>query len=167
MKINLSIKQKIFLVSGLLIIIIILLIGLVVKPLLGEIEETSFLVEESQEKLLLLKDADHRHLEQLEVEYEEIRNDISLVNSSFLEIDQVVDFIVGLETFASLSANKLEIKDVNYPIFSLQLISGFSNLMKYLGLGERTPPPGEEAVLIGNIRSILEIESQTKPLNYE
>lgn len=185
MKIDLNIKQKTCLASGLLIIVIVLLVSLIVNPLLKEIKETSSLVKTNQEKLLLLKGADHKYLEQLKKEYEEIKNDILLVNSSFLEINQVVDFIMELEDFASTSSNRLEIKKVDYPAFNFQLIGSFSNLMRYLGwlenskyfiniksiqigrVGERIFLFEGEPVLSGSVRSILEVESQFKPLNYE
>ena len=102
-----------------------------------------------------------------------------------MEVDQVVDFIVELETFASSSSNRLEIKKVDYSAFSLQLIGSFPNLMRYLGwlenskyfininsiqigrVGERILPFEGEPILSGSVRTILEIESQLKPLNYE
>lgn len=172
-----NIKQKICLSLGLIIIIAVLLFGLLVQPLLREIKSTSASLGEKKEKLNILEKADQKYLEQLEIDYEETKKDLSLVESAFLISDQAVDFIVELETFASLTFNTLEIKSVNYPVFSLHTIGSFSNLMKYLAwlengryfvnidsinirrIGTREAPIKEAS--IGDIETILEITLPT------
>jgi hypothetical protein len=126
-------NQKIFLISGLIMMFVVLLIGLIIDPMVKEIKEISFSVKEKNGELIALKGADQDYLEQLEVDYEKTKQDISLVKLSFLDPDKAVDLIVELESFASLSFNELEIKDVRYPAFTLRLTGAFSNLMKYVG----------------------------------
>lgn len=128
-----NIKQKICLASGLIVIIVILLIGFFVRPLLKEIKSTSLSIEDKEEKLAILKQSDQSYLEQLEVDYEDVKEEISLIESGFLINERVVDFIVELENFASSTSNILEIRKADYPFFSLRLKGSFSNLMRYLG----------------------------------
>lgn len=158
-----NIKQKICLTSGLAIIIAILLFAFFVQPLLREIKSTSLSLEEKKEKLNILEKADQKYLEQLEIDYEEIKKDISLIESAFLDADRAVDFIVELETFASLTFNALEIRKVDYPIFSLRTAGGFSGLMKYLAWLEN----GRYFVSVDsiNIRRISTREVPTKEVS--
>lgn len=183
MKINLNIKQKIYLSSGLIVVIVAILIGFVIRPLLVEIKTTSSSVKESRGKLFVLQEADQAYLERLELDCREVKDDISLVSSRFLDMDQVVDFIVGLEKFASATSNKLEIKRAEYPEFTLYLSGSFSNLMKYIGwiensdyfaniqllqirrVDEQRFLSGEESALIGSVRSTIEVKAIIKDFN--
>lgn len=128
-----NIKQKIYLFSGLLLIIAVFLIGGIVKPLVLEIKQTSILVKEQNEKLIVLEKTDQEYLKQLEDKYNEIKQNIVLVKSGFLNIEQAVDFFVDLENIAFNTSNKLEIEAGEFPIFTLQLLGNFPNMMKFLG----------------------------------
>jgi len=131
-------NQKIYLTAGLAIIIVILLIWGIIRPLVLEIKITSNSVKERNEKLIVLRKTDQEYLRKLESEYNNIRQDISLVGSGFLNTDQIVDFFVDLENMALVTFNKLEIEAGELPSFTLFLLGSFPNLMKFLGWLENT-----------------------------
>lgn len=180
-----NIKQKIYLSSGLAIIIAVLLLGSVVKPLILEIKTTSSLVKERNEKLVILQRTDQEYLKQLEQDYNNIKQDISLVKSGFLNTDQVVDFFMVLENIASSTSNKLEIQVVDFPFFNLYLLGNFSNLMKFLGwlenskyfvdvdsiqirqFAEKSLSLEEaETISVGDIKTILKIRVYIEKANF-
>lgn len=128
-----NIKQKIYLFSGLGLIIAILLIGTIVKSLLAEIKTTSVLVNERNGKLTELEKTDQEYLKQLEADYIDIEQNISLIKSGFLDPNQAVDFFIDLEEIADSTSNDLEIEVSEFPLFTIHLLGDFSGLMKFLG----------------------------------
>lgn len=128
-----NIKQKFFLFSGLILVIIILLFWGIVKSLIVELKTTSALVKERNEELFALEKTDQNYLKQLEKDYKDIKENISSIESGFLDIDKAVDFFIKLENTAAATSNNLEIKTEEFPIFILTLSGSFPNLMKFLG----------------------------------
>lgn len=128
-----NIKQKIYLVFGFIIIICILLIWGVVRSLILEIQRTSVLAQERNEELLTLKSIDQNYLKQLESDYNDVEEDISLVKSNFLNSGQAVNFFITLEDIASSTSNNLKIEAGEFPFFTLYLTGDFPSLMKFLG----------------------------------
>ena len=171
-----NIKQKIFLISGLILIIIILLFWGIVKPLVSEIKTTSSLVQQRNEELFALEKTDQNYLKQLESDYKIIEEDISLIKSGFLDINKAVGFFIELENIASATSNNLEIKTEEFPAFTLNLSGDFPNLMKFLGWLEngdylididsiqirRFTIKELEKLLSGNIRTNLKIRAFPK-----
>lgn len=175
-----NIKQKICLVSGLVLIIAIFLLWGPVKFLTLEIKATSVLIQERKERLLVLEETDQAYLRQLESDYNDIEENISLVRSGFLEAEQVVDFFIELENIGSSTFNKLEIEAGKFPFFTLHLIGNFPSLMKFLGwlenstyfidvdslqirpFSERSRFLEEETISLGDIRTVLKIRSYSK-----
>jgi len=131
MKINT--KQKIYLSSGIFLIIVILLIYGIVKPLYLETQKTAALVESRNEKLIVLKKIDQEYLKKLESDHTIIEQDIALIKSGFLNDDKVVDFFIDLENIALNTSNRLEIETQEFPNFTIRLLGSFSNSMKFLG----------------------------------
>lgn len=128
-----SLKQKIYLFSGLGLVIAILLIGGIVKPLLAEIKTTSILVEERNGKLGELEKTDQEYLKQLEADYTDIKQNISLIKSGFLDPNQAVNFFIDLEEIAESTSNDLKIEASEFPLFTIHLLGDFPGLMKFLG----------------------------------
>jgi hypothetical protein len=176
-----NIKQKICLVSGLILVIVVFLFWGPVKFLILEIRTTSALVQGRNEKLLILEETDQVYLRKLESEYGDIKEDISLVESSFLEADEVVDFFIELENIGFSTFNQLEIDAGNFPLFTLHLVGAFPSLMKFLGwlengtyfvdvdsvqirpFSERSRSLEEEEMIPPrDIKSILKIRAYTK-----
>lgn len=181
---DMNIRQKIYLATGLALIIVILLFWGVVKPLLLEIQITSTSVKERNEKLLILTRTNQDYLKQLESDYNDIKEDISLIKSGFLDVDKVVDFFIYLENIAFNTSNELEIEAKDFPVFTLYLLGDFPNLMKFLGwlenskyfvdldliqikrFAEKGLSLEEEAVSIGNIKTTLKIKTYIKNANF-
>lgn len=182
-----NIKQKICLVSGLILVIAVFLFWGPVKLLILEIRTTSALVQGRNEKLLILEKTDQDYLKQLESEYKDIEEDISLVKSAFLEPGEAVDFFIELENISFSTFNKLEIQAGDFPSFTLYLLGDFPSLMRFLGWLENGKyfidvdsiqirqfaekgmvVEREETVSSKNIKTILKIRTYTKnPKFYE
>lgn len=173
-----TIKQKICLVSGLILIIVILLFWGIVKPLLLEVKVTSASVKERNEKLSVLQKTDQEYLKELEIEYNNVKEKISLMEVGFLEIDKVVDFFVKLESIATNTSNQIEIEPKEFPVFNLDLTGSFPNLIKFLGwlengdyfldvetikikrLGQRDlTPEQQKTISIGDVSTVLRIRN--------
>lgn len=173
-------KQKIYLFSGIFLIIVIILFSGIVKPLCLEIKQTAKLVEERNNKLLILQKTDEAYLRNLELEYIEIKDRISLIESGFLNNDSVVDFFISLEGIASNTFNRLEIEAGKFPEFTFHLLGNFSNSMKFLGwlenskyflnieylsmegLRNQRSFLGEELFEQDDIKTVLKIKNYTK-----
>ena len=157
-------------------ILIILAMGFLIKPLIGEIKATSSIVSEENGKLNALKDIDKNYLAGLESDYTSAKDNL-LVFKINLSEKQMIDFIVELERVADNSLNNLEIKSAEFPDFTLSLTGSFPNLMKFLGWLENSPHliniesinirrlsekdlSFKETVLFspGDVRTILEIK---------
>lgn len=176
-----NINQKIYLVSGLILVLIVLLFGGIVKPLILEIKTTSALVKERNEKLVVLEKTDKSYLKQLELDYNEIKDNISLIKTGLLTTDQIVDFFIDLEDMASLTLNQIEIEANEFPFFTLYLLGDFPGLMKFLGwlenskyfidldfikikqFAEKGLSLEEEAAAIGQIKTTLGIRIYPAP----
>lgn len=176
-----NIKQKIYLVSGLILVIIILLFWGIIRPLVLEIKTASASLKERNEKLIILEKTDQEYLKQLELDYNDIEEDIALIKSGFLNTDQIVDFFVDLENIASSTFNNLEIEVEEFPFFNLNLLGDFSSLMKFLGWLENSKYfvdvyliqirqftekelslEKERPSSVGEIKSVLKIKAYTK-----
>lgn len=172
-----NIKQKIFLASGLILIIIIFLLLGGLKPIVLEIKRTSTLVRESQQRLLSLEKTDPNYLKQLEADYKEINNNLALLKSGLIDGNQAVSFFVALEEAASSTSNRLEIKAGEFPSLTLELIGSFPNLMRFLGWIEngkyfleinsiQTRAVGDkeinEGFSFGDVKTTLKIKIYTK-----
>lgn len=175
-----NINQKIYLVSGLALIIVILLLWGIVRPLVLEIRTTSASVKGRNEQLLVLGKTDQEYLRQLELDYNDIKEDIILIKSGFLDIDQVVNFFVSLENIASSTFNELEIEAEEFPFFTIHLFGNFPDFMKFLGwlenskyfvdvdliqikqFAEKGLSLEEEAISTGNIKTTLRIKVYPK-----
>lgn len=130
--------QKTYLVSGVIIIIVVLMIGLLVKPLFVETRQTSTLVLEENQKLLAAREADIDYLKKVENDYKKIKADIDTFKI-YLNDDQIVGFIKELEAVANGLSSTLEIKSANFPVFNLSLTGTFSSSLKFLGWLENSP----------------------------
>lgn len=181
-----EIKQKIYLFSGLVLVILILLTGVVIKPLISETKTTSVLAEERHGKLLALQKTDQEYLKQLERNYNKITEDISLIKSGFLEVDKAVDFFVDLEDMASISSNDLKIEARDFPSFDIYLLGDFPAFMRFLGLlenskyffdvesiqikrfdGKDIPTDQIGKISVGDIKTVLKIKNYTKDLKIQ
>jgi hypothetical protein len=176
-----SIKQRIFLFSGLILIIATFLVWGVLNFLVVEIKKTSFLAQEKIEELASLEKIDLEYLRDLESYYNNIKEDLSLVKYGFLDPNQAVDFFMDLENISSSTRNrKLEIKAGEFPYFTLYLFGDFPSLMRFLGwlengdylidvesiqirrLTERDISFGEKDISPGGIKTILQIRGHNK-----
>lgn len=124
--------QKVYITLGVMIIVIILMIGFLIKPLINEIKQTSILVSEESQKLLIAQKIDINYLKEIENDYKKNKDGISLFKV-YLDDDQIVEYIEEMESIANNTFNSLEIKSANFPIFHLSLNGKFSDLMKFLG----------------------------------
>lgn len=179
-----NIKQKIYLFSGLGLVIVILLIGGVIKPLVKEIKITSVLVNERNGKLGALQKTDQIYLKKLEADYTNIKHDIYLIEEGFLSPDQIVGFFIDLENMAANTLNRLEIEAMEFPVFNLYLLGSFSNSMKFLGWLENSKyfvdvdsikirrfserdllKTEDEGVSVGDVKTSLEIKVYPEDIN--
>lgn len=173
-----TIKQKICLLSGLVLIIAVLLFWGIVRPLLAEVKTTSASVRERNEKLSVLQKTDQNYLKELETEYNDVKEKISLMKAGFLEIDKVVDFFVKLESIATNTSNQIEIEPKEFPVFNLDLTGSFPNLIKFLGWLENDnyfldveaikikrfsqrdlTPEQQKTISIGDVNTVLRIRN--------
>jgi len=129
-------KQKIFLIAGIFIVLIIFLFFGAVKPMIYEIKKASASVKENREKLLLLENTDQDYLKQVEADYKDISNNLNTIQSSLIDKEQAVNFFIFLEQTASSTFNKLKINTVEFPNLTLDLEGSFTDLMKFVGLLE-------------------------------
>ena len=128
-----NIKQKIYLISGLFLVAIIILMLGVVKPLALEIKKASASAKESREKLLLLEKTDQNYLRQVELDYKEINDNLFSAKSGLIDGAQAVNFFMALEEVAYSVSNRLEIKATEFPSITLNLMGSFPNLMRFSG----------------------------------
>ncbi|MFZ5559198.1 MAG: hypothetical protein ACOZAL_00130 [Patescibacteria group bacterium] len=172
-----NIKQKIFLTSGIICIIIIFLFWSGVKTLVLEIKKASALAKESQQRLLSLEKTDQNYLKQLETDYKEISNNLTLLKSGLIDSNQAVSFFMALEEAASSTSNKIEIKAEDFPSLNIELIGSFPNLMRFLGWLEngkyfleidsiQTRAIGEREIIEGfspgDVKTTLKLKIYTK-----
>lgn len=129
-------KQKLFLIAGIFILLIIFLFFGAVRPMIYEIKKASASVKENREKLLLLENTDQEYLKQVEADYRDISNNLNIVQSGLINKEQAVNFFIFLEQTASATFNKLKINAVGFPDLNLDLEGSFPDLMKFVGLLE-------------------------------
>jgi len=180
-----SINQKIILAAGSALVIVILLFLGIVRPLAFEIKETSALVKDRNEKLAVFKNTDKEYLEQLENEYNSIKEDLGLIKNGFLSVDEAVDFFIELENIALNTSNDLEIEARDFPVFDLYLLGNFPDLMRFLGwlensnyllntetlqirrITERDIIPDISTFSVGDVKSVVRIRNYTEDKTYE
>ncbi|MDP2947566.1 MAG: hypothetical protein Q8N88_05620 [Nanoarchaeota archaeon] len=124
--------QKIYVITGIMIIIIILMIGFLVKPLINEVKQTSILISEENQKLLIVQNADIDYLKKIENDYKRIKDGIAPFKV-YLNDDKTIDYIKEMEFAVNNISSYLDIRSANFPIFNLSLNGNFPNLMKFLG----------------------------------
>jgi len=128
-----SIKQKIYLLVGLMALIVVALIVGVVKPLFSDIKKTAASAEESRDKLISFEMIDKNYLQQIEEDYNDISGNLELVKTQLIDKSEAVRFFEALESIASSTGNGLEINASDFPSLTLSLVGSFSNFMKFLG----------------------------------
>lgn len=128
-----NIKQKIYLTSGLFVIVIVFIFLGLVKPLIKEIEKASVSARDNRDRLLILERTDKDYLKQIEVDYEDVNTNLAVVKSGLIDKDQAVSFFMALEDAAFLSSNKIEIKATEFPTLTLDIGGTFPNLMRFVG----------------------------------
>ncbi len=126
-------KQKIFIIAGIIFIFITLLIFLIAKPMFFEIVKVSATVSQSRDRLLLIENTDQNYFQQIESDYNEISENIAVVQNGLIDNNQAVEFFMDLEKIASLTFNELEINAGNFPVLDLTLVGSFPDLMRFLG----------------------------------
>jgi len=170
-----NVKQKIFLILGLFLVLIICLLFWVVKPMFLEIKKASAAIKESRDKLLLLERTDQDYLLEVESDYKEISDNLNLVKDGLVASEQAVEFFVALENIAAATANKLEIKATDFPLLILTLNGTFPDIVKFLGWLEKgkyfldvesidIKQVAQEGLdtSIENVRAIMEIKTYSK-----
>ncbi|OGZ33093.1 MAG: hypothetical protein A2V69_02780 [Candidatus Portnoybacteria bacterium RBG_13_40_8] len=130
-------KQKISIISGLILLALTLIIFFAVRPIFLEIQKVSSMISQSRDKLLLIEKTDQDYFKQIESDYEEITSNIAIIKSGLIDENQAVGFFMDLEKTASLTFNKLEINASNFPVLDLALIGSFPDLMRFLGWLEK------------------------------
>jgi len=130
-------KQKIYIISGSILVLIALVVFRVIKPMIFEIGKISAMVSQSQDRLLLIESTDQTYFQQIESDYRQITDDLAIVKSGLIDNEQAVEFFMDLERIASLTYNNLEIDATNFPVLELTLIGNFPDLMKFLGWLEK------------------------------
>jgi len=126
-------KQKIFIIAGIIFVFITLLIFLIAKPMFFEIVKVSATVSQSRDRLLLIENTDQNYFQQIESDYNEISENIAVVQNGLIDNNQAVEFFMDLEKIASLTFNELEINAGNFPVLDLTLVGSFPDLMRFLG----------------------------------
>lgn len=133
-------KQKIYITSITSIIIIIALILILVAPLVRKIKSLSLNLIEKKSLMSSYEKRGGDYLKNLKNKYIELEPQISKINKSFIDSDQVIDFILAVEKAAALTNNYLEIKEISSSTeekdqilsFQISLWGNFSNLIKFL-----------------------------------
>jgi len=174
---SMNTKQKIFAISGLVIILFIFFFFLAIKPMVLEIQKVSAMVSQSRDRLLLIEQTDENYLKQIEFDYKEIVSDVNSVKSGLISSSQAVEFFMDLEETATLTSNKLEINAANFPVLELTLTGSFSGLMRFLGWLENGKyfleiesldirQIGEREVLLGfspgDVKTVIKIKVHTQ-----
>lgn len=181
-------KQKIFLILLVFVVVIIGLLLFCISPLVNKIKALSSELEENNKIIVSYKEKGSNYLAWIKDEYENVELEVLRINSSFIDSDKVIDFILAIEQAAALTSNYQEIEEIDSSeqgvlSFQVSLWGNFSNLVKFLVLVEnmnyfteisslRTSKIGERDqrilkekeinVLDGDIISVLEIKAYTK-----
>jgi len=128
--------QKIYLLVGLMVLIIIALIVGVVKPLFSDIKKTAASTEESRDTLISFEMIDQKSLQQIAAETTSIGDNLELIKSQLIDKTEAVKFFEAMESIASSTGNEIEIDASDFPNLTLNIVGNFSNFMKFLGLLE-------------------------------
>jgi hypothetical protein len=128
--------QKIYLLVGSMVLIVVAMIVGVVKPLFLDIKKTAVSAEESRDKLLSFETIDKNYLQQIEIETASFSDNLELVKSQLIDKAEAVKFFEAMELIASSTGNEIEINASDFPTLTLNLKGTFSNFMKFLGLLE-------------------------------
>jgi len=172
-----NIKQKIYLVVGAMVLIIVALIVGAIKPLVLDIKKTAAAAGESKDRMISLETIDKNYIAQVEAEYNDVSTNIDLVRAGLVDKSKAVKFFEALESIASSTDNELEINASDFPVLALNLAGDFPALMKFLGTLENGyyflsvdsininrvgEVEGAEKLPVGEIKTNLKITVYTK-----
>lgn len=135
-------QQKIYLHLIIFSLIICLILILVILPLINRVKAKSQVFQQEQRTLFLLREKKN-YLTQLQTEAQISQTNLDKVKGVFLQPEQAIDFIMALESIASLTANQQEIQilsptkektKIERPTLSFQLSlwGSFPNLIRFL-----------------------------------
>ena len=141
-------KKKIYLYSGIFVVISFLFFALVVPYTLREIQKKSEDLVSLKQDLATLKE-ERKNLKQLEITYQNYQNDLEEIETLFVDSEVPVDFIDFLEATAQLSQQTIDIslvparetKDEPWPFLSFQISTtgSFPNFLKFTDRLENSP----------------------------
>jgi len=135
-----NIQHKIYLVSVIGAVIIVVLAVFGFGPLVLEIKKTAALALESREKLISLEIMDKNYIENTEKDYQEIEARVEeIIKNRFIDKSEAVKFFEALEAIAASTNNQIEISVADFPLLNLSLKGSFADLMKFLGWLENGP----------------------------
>lgn len=172
-----TIKQKIYLIVGLMTLIVVALVFGALRPLFLEIKKTAVETADSKNKLTSFEIIDKGYLAQVETDYRDINSNLELVKTKLIDKSEAVKFFEALESVASSTNNQLEINAADFPVLTLGLVGSYSDFMKLLGwlengdyfinvdviniakVSERETP---EIIQSGKVKSTLRINVFTK-----
>lgn len=131
-------RQKIYLTLIASAIIIIALLLFLVIPLVHNIKSLSGNLIEKKNTVESFKEKSDKYLKHLKNEYANLEPEISKINSSFIDPEKAVDFILAVERIANLTNNYQEIREISSSkekdvlSFQISLWGSFPNLIKFL-----------------------------------
>ncbi|MFH0906997.1 MAG: hypothetical protein ABIC36_03045 [bacterium] len=145
------------------LIILVLFSVLIIRPLINKIQEFSQEYLDGQEVLAKLDQRGSLFVE-LEKNYQEKQNELSIIESALLNKDEIVDFISNLETTAKQTGNIFEIKTASSvvpsekdkekePFLTIRITfwGGFTNLLCFIASLEDAPYPPYRLIEIDQI----------------
>ncbi len=146
-----SIQKKLISFIIIALIILAMIIWLVVFPLVGKIK---YLSQEylSNQGILAQIDQNEFLFKDLEEEYEEIEDELSIIKGVFLEQEKIVGFISDLESIAKNTGNIFEITTVmissgeeenkeKFLDLNISLLGNFESLLLFISNLEDSPYP--------------------------
>ncbi len=170
--IKLSVKQKIYLYSGLASAIIIAIIFLVLNPLFSRIKICSEKLHQNQTELNNLFEK-WEQISEFKKQSQKTEDQLKKINQALIDKDHILEFITELEEAASLTNNLQEIRITSQSSsqtkkaaselkFQILLYGNFNNFVRFLNYLENMPQsPYLEKIQISRL-SATEISAKEK-----
>lgn len=182
-----DIKNKIYVLSGAVAIVFLIVVFWVVPFLIGQISQASSNLISLGNALTKIQ-KDQKDVEYQKKEYQAIKPEIERITDVFIERGKAIDFIIALEKIAQQSGNRAEIQVVDLSResaesidFQVSLWGGFSNLIKFMvyldnldylnqvntvQIQRINRDDSEKGLRTGEISSVLQIRAYFAPVAY-
>jgi len=179
-----DIKKKIYILSGTIVVVLLMVVFWIVPFLIGQISQASSNFVSLQRDLIKIQKTQN-DVEYQKKEYQAIKPEIKKITNVFLENGKAINFIIALEEIARQSGNQTEIQVMDQGkeseesiVFQVSLWGKFSNLIKFMSYLENlaylnqvevvkiqriNQDDAEKGTTTGEISSVLQIRAFFAP----